>query len=106
MKKAARNLVGIHDFETFGRPHTIGGSTIREVMSASWRRRGDELTFEIVGNAFLYHMVRHIVQFLVEIGQERQDQDAIRLHLQTPGGKPVQGLAPARGLSLMDVIYE
>jgi tRNA pseudouridine38-40 synthase len=105
MKKASRALVGTHDFRALGNPHEPGGSTVRNISRAAWRKTSDILVFEIVGNAFLYHMVRRLVMALVKIGQQKEPVQMIKKYLENPSGSPSQGLAPARGLSLIEVRY-
>jgi len=51
-------------------------------------------------------MVRHIVAVLVRIGQGKEPEDMIKKHLDNPTGKEAQGLAPAQGLSLVEVKYQ
>jgi tRNA pseudouridine38-40 synthase len=106
LNQAAGPLVGTHDFRAFGSPHQPEGSTIREIRQANWHENADLLVFDLVGNAFLYHMVRHIVITLVEIGQGKEPIRKIEEYLSDPGGPPAPGLAPARGLILQKVIYE
>jgi tRNA pseudouridine38-40 synthase len=105
MIKGAQHLLGTHDFAALGNPHQTGGSTIREIQSVSWIEQADKLVFEIVGNAFLYHMVRRIVMVLVKIGKGLEPVDIIKKYLEDPSGSPAQGLAPAQGLSLNEVLY-
>ena len=105
MNKESRFLLGSHDFGALGTPHKPDGSTIREIKRARWQKKGNGLIFEIVGNAFLYHMVRRIVMALVKIGEYKEPAGGIRDYLENPTGPPAQGLAPARGLSLVKVEY-
>jgi len=105
MRKESRFLIGSHDFAALGTPHKPGGSTMREITHARWVKKGNDLVFEITGNAFLYHMVRRIVMALVKIGEHNESASGIRDYLDNPGGPPPQGLAPARGLSLVKVEY-
>ncbi len=106
VKTASRHLLGSHDFAAFGKPHQPGGSTIREIKSTAWKKEGKKLVFELEGNAFLYHMVRHIVAVLVKIGQGLEPVHKIKNYLDDPGGLDAQGLAPAQGLSLVEVKYQ
>lgn len=106
LRTASQHLLGIHDFAAFGSPHKPGGSTIRDIRTISWKQEKDEYFFEVLGNAFLYHMVRHIVQLLVAIGQEKEKTDTVKQYLLNPEGAPVPGLAPAQGLTLKEVVYE
>ena len=105
MRRASKVLLGSHDFAALGRPHQPEGSTERELTRAAWKRKGETLRFEIVGNAFLYHMVRRIVMVLVKIGQRKESIDQLKAYLANPSGPPAQGLAPAKGLSLVKVRY-
>jgi tRNA pseudouridine38-40 synthase len=105
MKKESRVLVGSHDFGALGTPHKPGGSTIREIKRARWKKNKHDLVFEIVGNAFLYHMVRRIVMALVKIGKHQEPAGGIKAYLDDPTGPSAQGLAPAQGLSLVEVEY-
>ena len=106
MEKASRHLIGSHDFAAFGKPHQPDGSTFREISRAAWRKEGSKLVFELEGNAFLYHMVRHIVAVLVKIGQKAEPEHLIKKYLDDPTGPEAQGLAPAKGLSLVEVKYQ
>ncbi len=106
MERASRLLIGSHDFAAFGRPHQPGGSTFREISRAVWRKESSKLVFELEGNAFLYHMVRHIVAVLVKIGQKIEPEEMIKKYLDNPTGPEAQGLAPAKGLSLVEVKYQ
>jgi tRNA pseudouridine38-40 synthase len=104
MNKAAQALIGNHDFSGFGSPTSEGGSTIREVYSAEWVQDGDEYCFEITANAFLYHMVRRITYALVKIGTREAPVNLVEDALKS-GEISLQGLAPAEGLVLEEVIY-
>jgi len=102
---AAMLFSGRHDFAAFGSPLKPGGSTIRTVMKAEWQVQGDEWMFEVQAEAFLYRMVRKLVHVQVAVGQgELSAQgivDALEGNLRgVPGG-----LAPAKGLTLIEVTY-
>lgn len=105
LHEAASYLVGKHDFSAFGTATQPGGSTIREMFSSSWQKDDQDLVFEITGNAFLYHMVRRLVSFQVEVGQGERKPSEIKSLLAGEQGELVQGLAPAQGLVLNEVIY-
>lgn len=104
MNKAAEALIGQHDFCAFGSPPAVGGTTVREVWRAEWQQQGDEAYFEIVANAFLYHMVRRITFALVAVGQASESVEIIKTGIAT-GTLPLTGLAPAQGLVLEEVRY-
>jgi tRNA pseudouridine38-40 synthase len=105
MVNASQLLLGIHDFGALGKSHQPGGSTIREILNTAWIKEGNNLVFEITGNAFLYHMVRRIVTVMVKIGKGKEPVDSVNEYLENPSGEPAQGLAPAHGLTLIEVYY-
>jgi tRNA pseudouridine38-40 synthase len=105
LHETASYLIGRHDFSAFGSAPQPGGSTIREVYSSSWQVVNQDLVFEITGNAFLYHMVRRLVSFQVEVGQGNQNPNEIKSYLKGEQRELVQGLAPAQGLFLSEVVY-
>jgi len=105
MNAAAQSLVGSQDFKAYGRATTDSGVTMREVFSAVWQAVDDEFQFDIIANAFLYHMVRRIVLVLMTIGQGEQPVQFVAESLQS-GQMDLTGLAPAKGLVLQEVRYQ
>lgn len=120
LQRSAVDLAGTYDFAAFGTPLKrlskgtphARSSTVRTVYQAGWSERLPYLVFEITANAFLYHMVRRLVHVQVMIGQGMLPPDALVTALGSPeleGDAPqpplVHGLAPAQGLTLLDVHY-
>ncbi|TAK12200.1 MAG: tRNA pseudouridine(38-40) synthase TruA [Anaerolineae bacterium] len=105
LQQAARALKGSHDFAAFGSPLQKGGTTVRNVVRAEWEQAEDAYTFHFEANAFLYHMVRRTVRLLVQVGQGRRPPKTVKDLLDRPQNGPVQGLAPAHGLELVEVRY-
>ncbi|PWH15328.1 MAG: tRNA pseudouridine(38-40) synthase TruA [Anaerolineae bacterium] len=102
----AQLLHGTHDFAAFGTPPRPESSTIRTVMQAVWRQQDDEWTFEVEADAFLYRMVRRMVYLQVAVGQGKLAAQAIADVLASkPGIVLPAGLAPAHGLTLLEVTY-
>jgi tRNA pseudouridine38-40 synthase len=95
---------GTHDFAAFGSPPRAGGSTVRTVLAAAWKKTGDEWTFEINADAFLYRMVRRLVFVQVAVGQGRLSYEELEQSL-AGRRKLLAGLAPPNGLTLMEVRY-
>jgi tRNA pseudouridine38-40 synthase len=106
LHRAALYLLGEHDFAAFGTPPRTGGKTVRKVFQAGWIEASDGLTFEIVANAFLYHMVRRLVWFQVAVGQGELEPEAACDSLKRAEPNLVKGLAPSQGLTLVEVIYD
>jgi len=95
---------GTHDFAAFGSPPRAGGSTVRTVHAAAWKKTGDEWTFVINADAFLYRMVRRLVFVQVAVGQGRLSFEEVEQSL-AGRRKLLAGLAPPNGLTLMEVRY-
>jgi tRNA pseudouridine38-40 synthase len=105
LNAATRPLVGEHDFVAFGSAPAEEGRTVRKVWKAEWLKISeDEFIFEVSANAFLYHMVRHMVGFLVKIGQGFAEVNIVEKALREHSAK-VHELAPAQGLTLVAVEY-
>jgi tRNA pseudouridine38-40 synthase len=106
LQDAASQLLGARDFSPFGRATREGGSTVREIQRARWLQTGDQLTFEVTANAFLYHMVRRMVFVQVSVAQGKLPAGIIAQALAAPQSQPMfQGLAPSQGLTLVEVSY-
>jgi tRNA pseudouridine38-40 synthase len=110
LHRVSQQFLGTHDYVAFGTPPKPGGATVRTVTQVGWSLTGGwvglpELLFEVVANAFLYRMVRRMVYIQVAVAQGRLDQDLPTRLLESPPPKPVQGLAPAYGLTLVEVYY-
>jgi tRNA pseudouridine38-40 synthase len=105
LSEAAAIFPGTHDFACFGSPVRSGGTTIRTVGSARWQETGGELTFEIRADAFLYRMVRRLVFLQVAAAQGRVTLEALARCLSRGAGRLPAGLAPAHGLTLVEVAY-
>jgi tRNA pseudouridine38-40 synthase len=79
-------------------------------MNASWQAKEDEWYFEVQADAFLYRMVRRLVFVQVAVAQGKVPADAVTRSLagQAEGperGELPAGLAPAHGLTLVEVTY-
>jgi tRNA pseudouridine38-40 synthase len=104
LQAAANDLLGEHNFIAFGKALKEDGTTIRRIFSADWAEENDGMSFTIVGNAFLYHMVRRIVYVLVRIGLGELPVETVRLGLENLS-TGIVSLAPARGLTLEAVTF-
>ena len=105
LELAASMIIGEHDFGAFGTPPRPGNSTIRTIMNANWCSNGDEWTFEVQADAFLYHMVRRLVFVQVAVGQGKFPIQVVSELLEKKTNQLLAGLAPANGLTLVEVKY-
>lgn len=110
LQQAASLLVGEHDFAAFGAPPRAGSSTVRSVYHSEWRFEAADLVYRVTANAFLYHMVRRMVNLQVAVAQGRMTIEALASLVRMPQSasqtNSIQGLAPAQGLFLEEVNYQ
>ena len=106
MRREAASLLGRHDFRSFARSRHDERSTRRTIMRATLRHRGDELHLDLEGDGFLHMMVRSVAGTLIDIGRGRLPEGTVRQLLQSPSRALAGATAPARGLTLMGVIYQ
>jgi tRNA pseudouridine38-40 synthase len=106
MKKAARSLMGEHDFSSFQSVGSPKRTAVRKVTRAHWKRSRDGfLIFEIEANGFLKQMVRAIVGTLVEVGKRKITSEQFQEILDSRDRKKAGPTAPAHGLFLKEVKY-
>ncbi len=105
--EAAEVFLGQHDFSAFGSPSREQSSTVRTVMLSEWKRLDDEWQYEVRADAFLYRMVRRLVFVQVAVAQGRCLRETVVRALERPQSKNEipAGLAPAHGLTLVEVTY-
>jgi len=98
-------FLGTHDFAAFGSPTSPKGTTVRTVTESEWRQMPDgEWQFEVRADAFLYRMVRRLVFVQVSAAQRKSSREDIQGALSKQEKFPA-GLAPAHGLTLVEVTY-
>ena len=104
MRQAASHFLGEHDFSAFCANKKMKKSTVRRVDLVDIQRVGPEIRFVIIGNGFLYNMVRIMVGTLLEVGRGERDADSVPALF---GAKREEAgyLVPASGLCLMEVEY-
>lgn len=105
LKQTANLLIGTHHFASFGSPTTPKGTTVRTVTKAEWKKMPDgEWQFEVQADAFLYRMVRRLVFVQVSVAQGQCSSEEVQKALNEQSKLPA-GLAPAHGLTLVEVTY-
>lgn len=105
LKQNANIFLGKHDFAAFGSRTTPKGTTVRTVTKAEWKKMPDgEWQFKVKADAFLYRMVRRLVFVQVSVAQGRSSVEKVQ-HALSKQGALLAGLAPAHGLTLVEVTY-
>jgi len=106
MQRAARLLIGEHDFSAFRSAECQARTPVRTLTRLDVARRGDHVVFELRANAFLHHMVRNIVGCLVYVGKGKYPPEWLGDVL---AGRDRARAAPtieAAGLYMAGVEYE
>lgn len=106
MKEGAAILLGTHDFSAFEGQNTTPMNPVKTMYSITFHDRGHLLDIDVVGDGFLYHMVRNSAGGLVDIGLHRITPDRFRDILEGGDRTKLGATAPAQGLCLETVFYD
>lgn len=110
MRRAAGDLIGCHDFQSFcGNKHmkkstvrTIYDIEIQEVLDSHGLK---EIVIDYRGDGFLQNMIRILTGTLIEVGSGRRPADSMPEILDAMDREKAGYTAPAQGLCLMEVDY-
>ena len=105
MRKAARPLVGRVDFKSFQASDKKERSSIRNIHHLSIREKSPYVIIDVVGDGFLYKMVRNIVGTLLEVGRGKWAPSEMKKILSKKNRSKAGFTAPARGLCLLSIRY-
>ena len=105
MAKAAQSFIGEHDFSSFRASGCQAKTPFRHMMEFTVRYCGRCIFLEVVGNAFLHHMVRNFAGVLIEIGRGRREISWAAEVLEAKDRRYAGVTAPACGLYLMSIQY-
>ena len=105
MARAAEYFIGTHDFAAFCSVGSDVVDTVRTVRFARVSRAGDDITFHVCADGYLYNMVRIMVGTLVEAGAGRMPPERVRDILAGKDRGAAGDTAPPQGLFLYRVNY-
>ena len=105
MRKAAKYLMGEHDYASFCSNPKMKKSTVRKVDSIVIEKNGDYLTFTYHGSGFLQHMVRIMTGTLLEVGEGKREASSIPALIEAKERAKAGACAPANALCLIRVEY-
>lgn len=106
MRDAAGRLLGTHDFSAFEGQNTTPMNPVKTMYHIGVHTAGPVVTIDVVGDGFLYHMVRNIAGGLVDAGLHRVTPVRLEAVLASRDRKQLGATAPAQGLCLEKVFYE
>ena len=105
MQDSLNYLLGEHDFSSFKSSGTLNPSKICTIYEAKVSRVGDKVIIDIVGNRFLYNMVRTIVGTLLEIEGHNLEPEHMKDVLDSKDRSKAGATVSPYGLTLMKVMY-
>jgi len=105
IKKAAKCLVGTHNFRAFASKAALKKSCVRTLSFIRISRKGRYVYINIQGNGFLYNMVRTIVGTLLWVNQGKMSPRDIAEILNSQERRKAGPTIAAKGLCMVKVLY-
>lgn len=105
MEKAAKGLLGHHDFTTFRSSQCQARSPLRTLDRLDVVRAGDLIEIRTSARAFLHNQVRSMVGTLKRVGEGAWSAEDVRSALEARDRAACAALAPPSGLYLERVDY-
>ncbi len=106
MDRAAKHFLGTHDFKAFMSTGSKIEDTVRTIYYSSVGRQGNDVTFRVVGDGFLYKMVRIMAGTLLFVSMGRIDENALPSIIDNGDRAACGKTMPAYGLYLNKVYYD
>ena len=105
MAEAVKPLEGRHDWTSYCSASELAASRVRTMRSAKVRRAGEFVELELEAEGFLRGLVRGIAGALAEVGSGRRPPAWVGEVLAARDRARAAPTAPARGLTLLEVMY-
>ncbi len=105
MQKSLNYLKGEHDFSSFKSSGTLNPSKVCIMYSLEVQKVEDKVIIDIIGNRFLYNMVRAIVGTLLYIEGHNLDSEYMKNVLESCDRSKAGTTVSPYGLTLMEVKY-
>lgn len=98
-------IVGEHDFSAF-KSKSDNPAKICKIFEATAKKEGEYILIDIVGNRFLYNMVRTIVGTILRIEKTSKDPELFEQILNSKTRSNAFETIDAQGLTLVEVGYD
>ena len=106
MQKAARFLLGKHDFTSFRAANCQAKSPVKTLDRLEVYRVGEEIIIEAAARSFLYHQIRNFAGSLKDVGEGKTSPEELKEILAAKDRKLAGATAPSDGLYFMNAYYE
>lgn len=105
MRRAAKCLVGSHDFSSFRGAGMRRGNYLRKMKRLKVSTEKEFIRLDMEADGFLYNMVRIIAGTLLEVGRGKMTAGEVGKILRAKDRRQAGPTLPARGLCLVKVKY-
>jgi len=105
MAKAAKHLLGNHDFSSFRAALCQAKSPVKTMDKINISKQDDKIIIELEALSFLHHQCRNIVGTLKEVGEGKINPDEIPDIIDAKDRSAAGITAPAHGLYFVKVEY-
>ena len=105
MDRAARALVGLHDFTTFRSVQCQSQSPVKTLDRLDVEREGQEVRIHAAARSFLHHQVRSMVGCLALVGMGRWREEQLAEALEAKDRQALGLNAPPHGLYFVEATY-
>ncbi len=106
MSEAAKEFIGTHDFAGFMATGSPVHSTVRSIYESKLIQEESLIHFIVIGNGFLYNMVRIMAGTLIDVGKGKIIANEIPNIITSREREKAGATAPANGLFLEEVYYD
>ncbi|MBQ7936762.1 MAG: tRNA pseudouridine(38-40) synthase TruA [Clostridia bacterium] len=106
MDQAAKAFLGTHDFKAFMSTGSKIEDTVRTIHYSRVERSGNDVTFRVVGDGFLYNMVRIMAGTLLFVSMGRMDSKELPAIIAAGDRSKCGKTMPPYGLYLNKVYYD
>ncbi len=106
MEISARYFLGTHDFKGFMSSGSSVKNTVRTIYLSKISRDNGYIKYNIVGDGFLYNMVRIIVGTIIMVGQGKIKLCDLENIIRDGDRRKTGFLSEGKGLYLKKVFYE
>ncbi len=106
LNQCADIIIGENDFSLFSKASSETKNKICNIYESYWVINNNNISYTIIGNRFLQHMVRLIVGTMVQVSIGKISVEEFKKILNCNKIKTTAVRAPARGLFLNKIYYE
>ena len=106
LDECAHILIGENNFSLFSKASSETKNKICTIYESNWNFESNLITYTIIGNRFLQHMVRLLVGTMIEVGRNRLSIKDFTDILKCKDVKFHSVRAPALGLFLNKIYYD